>query len=135
MGTLYKFADDHRGVYSDSIPQAAAFYKCWSGYNDELIWGAAWLAKATNDPSYLQKAEEFADYFLNLERTAKGLVWSESSQWGSLRYAANYALFAMQAARLGIKESEGKSFAESQINYILGDTGRSYVVGWGVNPP
>ncbi len=26
-------------------------------------------------------------------------------------------------------------FAKSQINYMLGDAGRSYVVGFGNNPP
>ena len=174
--TLYAFADEYRGKYTDAIPNAANFYQSWSGFNDELVWGAAWLAKATGDNSYLEKAEayyeefglndpvemswddktagvflilyeltgnqryeekaaKFVDYFLNLERTAKGLVWSSSSQWGSLRYAANYAHFAVQAARLGIKKTEGNNFAKSQIDYILGDTGRSYVVGWGVDPP
>jgi hypothetical protein len=45
-------------------------------------------------------------------------------------------MFAMQAAHLGIQEEEAVSFAESQINYILGDgAGHSYVVGWGTNPP
>ena len=40
---LYEFADKHRGVYSDSIPNAAGFYRSVSGYKDELVWGAAWL--------------------------------------------------------------------------------------------
>ena len=55
---LYAFADKYRGVYSDSIPNAATFYRSYSGYQDELAWGAAWLYRATNDPSYLTKAEE-----------------------------------------------------------------------------
>ena len=40
---LYEFADKHRGVYSDSIPNAAGFYRSFSGYKDELVWAAAWL--------------------------------------------------------------------------------------------
>lgn len=40
---LYEFADKYRGVYSDSIPNAASFYRSFSGYKDELVWGAAWL--------------------------------------------------------------------------------------------
>ena len=174
--TLYAFGDEYRGKYTDAITNAAGFYQSWSGFHDELIWAAAWLAMATGDESYLakaesyfeefgpfdpselswddksagaflilyeltgdikykDKAEKYVDYFLNLERTPLGLVWSPLSEWGSLHYASNCAHYALQAARLGIREEEGKIFAESQINYILGDTGRSYVVGWGENPP
>ena len=42
---LLDFADQYRGVYSHSISNAAGFYKS-SGYNDELVWAAAWVAKA-----------------------------------------------------------------------------------------
>lgn len=60
---LYEFADTYRGKYSDSIPNAAIFYNS-SNYNDELIWGAAWLHKAieatgSTDTSYLQKAQQY----------------------------------------------------------------------------
>ena len=51
---LYNFADLYQGVYTDAIP-ARDFYNSWSGYKDELVWGAAWLFRATNDPIYLQK--------------------------------------------------------------------------------
>ena len=44
-------------------------------------------------------------------------------------------MFAIQANHLGIMESESFAFAEGQINYALGDTGRSYVCGFGTNPP
>ena len=33
--------------------------RSWSGYNDELCWGAAWLYKATQDPVYKSKAESY----------------------------------------------------------------------------
>jgi endoglucanase len=56
-------------------------------------------------------------------------------EWGSLRHAANVAFIALQAADLGIKADEYRAFAKSQIGYALGDTGRSFVVGYGVNPP
>ena len=45
------------------------------------------------------------------------------------------AHFALEAAQLGIDTADATSFAENQINYILGDGGRSYVCGWGNNPP
>jgi hypothetical protein len=54
---LYSFADSNRGRYSDCIKDAAGYYRSFSGYNDELVWGAIWLYRATGDASYLTKAE------------------------------------------------------------------------------
>ena len=51
------------------------------------------------------------------------------------RHAGNLAHFALEAAQLGIDSDDAISFAENQINYILGDGGRSYVCGFGNNPP
>ncbi|CAK7337882.1 unnamed protein product [Dovyalis caffra] len=48
---LFEFASGHPGLYQKSIP-AARFYAS-SGYEDELLWAAAWLHRATNDNTYL----------------------------------------------------------------------------------
>ena len=37
------------GTYDACIPDVSTFYKSWSGYWDELVWGAIWLYKATGD--------------------------------------------------------------------------------------
>ena len=175
---LLDFADKYRGKYTDAIP-AGGFYESWSGYNDELVWAAAWVAKATGDQADIDKAESlytemdagnanpseiswddkwamtflmmyditgkdiykakvdtFMNYILSAPRTPKGLIWIPSSEWGSLRYAGNFAMWAMQAGRLGIMSQEAFDFAESQMNYILGDgAGHSYVVGLENDPP
>ena len=60
---LYSFADERRGKYSDSITDAYAFYNSWGGYNDELVWGAIWLYKATGKQDYLDKAINYYDQF------------------------------------------------------------------------
>ena len=60
---LYYFADQYRGKYSDSITDADKFYKSYSGYNDELVWGAIWLYKATGKQDYLDKAISYYDQF------------------------------------------------------------------------
>ena len=44
-------------------------------------------------------------------------------------------MYAIQAHHLGIMEAESFAFAETQIHYALGDAGRSYVCGFGNNPP
>ncbi len=62
---LYAFADQHRGKYSDAISAADEFYRSYNGYNDELVWGAIWLYRATNDASYLAKAEAEYDNIPN----------------------------------------------------------------------
>ncbi|HJO92782.1 MAG TPA: glycoside hydrolase family 48 protein [Victivallales bacterium] len=176
---LYSFADNYRGLYHESISEIASFYKSWSGYNDELVWGAAWLYKATGDTSYLNKAEEamsafkapvefswddkwaastllmaeltnnsnyknmiknFLDLYVKgsstVTITAGGLRWH--SQWSSLRYAANSAFLAfIYSDKFENSGSSYFQFAERQIDYILGDNPaeRSYVVGFGKNPP
>ncbi|MCF6768292.1 glycoside hydrolase family 9 protein [Thiotrichales bacterium 19S11-10] len=184
--TLYEFADQFRGKYSDSIPSIRPFYNSWSGYQDELVWGSIWLYLATNNQSYLTNAEQlfeplkynsfrwtyswddtsygalvllsmysnsdnkalyisktkdWLNFWLNsLQRTPDGLAWL--SEWGALRYSANTSLLAFVFAdylktQNDNDASQYEDFAVSQINYMLGDNAqsRSYVVGFGNNPP
>ncbi|XP_056850679.1 endoglucanase 14-like [Raphanus sativus] len=55
---LFEFAKAHPGVYQSSIPYVSPFYNS-SGYEDELLWAAAWLHRATNDQIYLDYLNEF----------------------------------------------------------------------------
>ncbi|MCL6590509.1 MAG: glycoside hydrolase family 9 protein [Firmicutes bacterium] len=188
--SLFNLADSAK---SDADYSAAnGFYQSWSGFYDELIWAAVWLYLATNDSSYLTKAES---YVANLNRqgqstdieyqygnswddvhyaallllaritgkqqyhdfmkmhldwwtvgyngnrityTPGGLAWLQ--QWGPLRYAANTAFIAFVYSDMisdATLKSRYQSFAERQINYCLGQNpgNRSYVVGFGNNPP
>ncbi|XP_047176471.1 endoglucanase 17-like [Vigna umbellata] len=51
---VFQFADKYRGSYSNALkPFVCPFYCSYSGYQDELLWGAAWLHKATKNPMYL----------------------------------------------------------------------------------
>nr|KYP67903.1 Endoglucanase 8 [Cajanus cajan] len=51
---VFDFADKYRGSYNDSLGHwVCPFYCDFSGYQDELVWGAAWLLKATKLPYYL----------------------------------------------------------------------------------
>ncbi|XP_042493405.1 endoglucanase 9-like [Macadamia integrifolia] len=51
---VMQFAVQYRGSYSDSLGSAVCpFYCSYSGYKDELLWGATWLLRATNDVTYL----------------------------------------------------------------------------------
>ncbi|XP_021277531.1 endoglucanase 16 [Herrania umbratica] len=53
---LFEFAKSHKGTYDGECP----FYCSYSGYNDELLWAAAWLYHATFKPTYLQYIKEEA---------------------------------------------------------------------------
>ncbi|CAM8951130.1 unnamed protein product [Rhodiola kirilowii] len=50
---LFSFANRYRASYSVSIPQVQTYYNS-SGFQDELLWAAAWLYHATSDASYLK---------------------------------------------------------------------------------
>uniref|UniRef100_A0A0D9X7I4 Endoglucanase n=1 Tax=Leersia perrieri TaxID=77586 RepID=A0A0D9X7I4_9ORYZ len=47
--SLFDFANNYRGSFQSSCP----FYCSYSGFQDELLWAAAWLYKATRDANYL----------------------------------------------------------------------------------
>ncbi|XP_031268044.1 endoglucanase 4-like [Pistacia vera] len=50
---VFYFADKYRGFYNDTLyPWVCPFYCDFSGYQDELLWGAAWLYRATLIPDY-----------------------------------------------------------------------------------
>jgi len=45
-------------------------------------------------------------------------------------------IYLLKAADMNLPNSLGyRQFAQQQIHYALGDTGRSYVVGFGANSP
>lgn len=85
----------------------------------------------------------FEDYLPGPKRTVfhtkKGLSWRNA--WGVLRYSANNAFLAFVHAQQ-VYDQGDKAYAAllftygmQQINYMLGDSGRSYVVGFGKGAP
>ncbi|GLT55201.1 hypothetical protein SLA2020_283440 [Shorea laevis] len=50
---VFEFADKYRGAYSASLhPAVCPFYCDVSGYQDELLWAAVWLHKASRRREY-----------------------------------------------------------------------------------
>ena len=104
----------------------------------QFTWDNKWyavqiLARQLNitPKNYLSN---FKVFLKQPKKTPKGLFFVQ--KYGSLRHAANLAFLAQVAATIEIEnKSFFNGFAVSQINYILGDGGRSYVVGFGNNPP
>jgi hypothetical protein len=90
--TLYAFADLHRGSYTNSIVAAKGYYDSFNGYQDELMWGAIWLYKATREKKYLEKAKGIYTSLPNqLNQNVKQYIGGDS--WDNKVYAS-YVLMA-----------------------------------------
>jgi len=126
------------------LTKAEQYYKQF-GMNGKP-WAFSWddkkagvqvlLAEITKKASYKQAVDTFITSWLpghEVHYTPKGLAWRD--QWGPNRYSANTAFLALVAADQGVKPSAFREFAKKQIHYMLGDSGRSFVVGFGTNPP
>ena len=117
----------------------------WSMCWDDVHYGAALLlTKLTGEKTYKDAIEKSLDWWTTgtssgerVKYTPKGLAWLDS--WGSLRYATTMAFLAsVYASSDKCDAARAKTyiaFAESQCDYALGSTGRSFVVGFGENAP
>ena len=108
---------------------------CW---DDVHIGAALLLSEITGDDTYTSAVEQHLDFWCNdITYTPDGLAWLDS--WGSLRYATTTGFIAAVYSRSSNCPSDKAGtywdFALSQCNYALGSSGRSYVVGFGENPP
>ncbi|MEU4567637.1 glycoside hydrolase family 9 protein [Micromonospora sp. NPDC023956] len=91
---LYTFADTVRKNYHECITDATSFYRSWSGYQDELVWGAIWLHRATGEASYLAKAEAEYDKLGNENQsTTKSYKWTIA--WDNKQFGAYVLLAAL----------------------------------------
>lgn len=85
----------------------------------------------------IAQIETFCTSHLKNERkkpyTPLGLLFIH--EWAPLRYAMNTAFVCGIVADMGIKSCEFREMAKSQVDYVLGKDVRSFVVGYGNNPP
>jgi hypothetical protein len=103
-------------------------------YNKKVAGVQILLAQLTRQPDYMEAAQAFCDFTVNYQKkTPKGLVYID--KFGTLCHAANVAFVCLQAADAGISPTRYREFARQQIDYMLGDSGRSFVVGFGHNYP
>ncbi|MGB1091694.1 MAG: glycoside hydrolase family 9 protein, partial [Oceanobacter sp.] len=126
---LYSFADTYRGKYSDCITDARSFYRSWSGYQDELVWSAAWLYRATGQQSYLNAAES------HYQSMSKGHGWTHA--WDDKSYGS----FVLLAQLTGDSSYESRAqnwldywstgYNGSQVSYTNG--GLAQLDQWGAN--
>ena len=109
---LYRFAENHRGYYMNAINDAWGYYPS-SHYEDELVWGALWLYRATGDIGYLEKAEsDFATFHATdfaSEDPRAGYPWT--LVWDDKKYGSVVLLAALTGK--GIY----KQYAEKWLDY------------------
>ncbi|CAL0330979.1 unnamed protein product [Lupinus luteus] len=84
---LFDFADKYRGNYDRSITVAQKYYRSISGYNDELLWAAAWLYQASNNQYYL-------DYLGRNGDSMGGTLWRMTEFGWDVKYAGVQSLVA-----------------------------------------
>ncbi|XWS48806.1 hypothetical protein CRYUN_Cryun13aG0108100 [Craigia yunnanensis] len=84
---LFEFADKYRGKYDSSITVAQKYYRSVSGYNDELLWAAAWLYQASNDQYYLNYLGKNCD-------SMGGTGWAMTEFGWDVKYAGVQTLVA-----------------------------------------
>ncbi|EGC31204.1 hypothetical protein DICPUDRAFT_40261, partial [Dictyostelium purpureum] len=144
------------GGYNDEIAWASAWL--YKATGDEIYHTNAATYYANNDVQYanqlswdqkgvatgmlLYQLDGDSTYKTNVESALKywekggGITYTPNglaylSEWGPCRYTMNMALIASMYG------GDYLSFAESQLNYVMGNNANSYsfVVGWGTNYP
>ncbi|RZF33677.1 hypothetical protein LSTR_LSTR007055 [Laodelphax striatellus] len=103
-------------------------------FNKKVAGVQVLFAQLTNRDNYIQAAKAFCDFSVDQQKkTPKGLIYIEKI--GTLCHAANIAFVCMQVAEIGIEREKYRDFAKKQIDYMLGDSGRSFVIGFGEKFP
>ncbi|GAM24422.1 hypothetical protein SAMD00019534_075970 [Acytostelium subglobosum LB1] len=115
---LYQFGDQYRVTYVESVPAAKPFYNSWSGFKDEIVWAGLWLYKATEQESYLTKAQANYDEF-GIKYMAKG----NSHDW-DLKAPGITVLMADITGK-----PEHKKDVEDCLDYWLPGGGVTYTPG------
>lgn len=77
---LFEFGDKYRGKYDASVGVAKSYYASVSGYMDELLWGAIWLYRATDNEEYLK-------YVINKAYFFGGIGWAMIEFSWDVKYA------------------------------------------------
>ncbi len=80
-----RFASTYKGYYSDAIPDAAAFYKSDSMY-DDLSTLALFLHKATGEDAYMADAKKFHETNW-VKEIESGMQWI-NFDWKSNTFAS-----------------------------------------------
>nr|CAB3262886.1 uncharacterized protein LOC100184662 [Phallusia mammillata] len=106
-------------------------------WDHKLVGAKVLLAEITGEAVYRTGIERYMTRMMTaVPKTPQGLVWP--NEWAPNRYTANAAMIGLAASMLDPpmpKKSAYIEFAKKQLHLMLGDSGKSYVVGFGTNYP
>ena len=135
---LYAFADTYRGKYSDAITAAQGYYTSWSGYQDELLWGALWLYQASGESNYLAKAQTaYNAIFVGNwgDQSYPALKWTHA--WDDKTYGS-LVLFSMLTTNTGYRVNAERWLdywtvgrSDGRVTYTPGGLAWLDSGGWG----
>ena len=130
--SLFSFADQFRGRYSDSIPEVQSFYNSWSGFNDELAYGAAWLARAL-DSAGLDGADYRAKAHRFYEQSIGGLNNGWTHNWDDASYATAVLLAEDTGNATALNDIENwlNSWVDGTNGVTITDGNLRYISPWG----
>ncbi|EEF49493.1 endo-1,4-beta-glucanase, putative [Ricinus communis] len=141
----FQYADNYRGAYSDNSnirDGACPFYCDFDGYQDELLWGAAWLRRASYDDTYLSYIQNngktlgaddnINEFGWDNKHAGLNVLVSKEVLEGNMYSLESYKASADSFMCTLVPES-----SSSHIEYTPGDNplGLSYMVGYSNNYP
>ncbi|XP_005111869.2 endoglucanase 4 [Aplysia californica] len=136
-GSLWLYQATNDSKYLDEAEKLFDPAPAWGmSWDEKTIGNQVLLYKLTGKDKYKTAIEgSFKSWFPGgaIPYSPKGLAYR--NQWGSLRYASNMAMSALVAADMGIQPTEYRHWAMCQIHYALGDTGFSFLIGFGDKYP
>ncbi|GMH42143.1 hypothetical protein BSKO_10062 [Bryopsis sp. KO-2023] len=146
---LYKATGDREYLLAcekhlDSMSEEMGGITPYFGWENVGAGVSVLLAQETGHHKYISEVDShLRNWIYDITYTPGGLAWL--TEWGSLRFDANTAFLAFVHAKHVMEHSTApfenmrvstfQCWAMFQIRYLLGDGGRSFVVGVGRNYP
>ncbi|MEA5424845.1 glycoside hydrolase family 9 protein [Synechococcus sp. CCY9202] len=129
---LHAFANRFQGKYSDSITEVRSYYNSWSGYQDELAYSAAWLARAVE-----AAGGDGSDYRNQALAIYSSSIGGLSNGWTHSWDDASYATAVMLAGDTGNAEVRRDaedwldSWVDGRNGVTITDGGLRFISPWG----
>ncbi|KAM0910765.1 hypothetical protein ACQ4PT_013951 [Festuca glaucescens] len=120
---VFDFADRYRGSYSDSLGNVVSpFYRSYSGYDDELLWAAAWLHLASS-PSPSSSQGVYMSYIRSNGPNLGGEQDDYTVSWDDKRVATKVLLSKVFLQNRVDGLSTYKAHADHYICSLVPDAG------------
>ena len=132
--SLFTFAYDYQGDYSNCITQAQGYYNSYSGYWTQLVAAEIWLYRATGTASWLTMAEtDFPNMPTASQSTLPEYAWTV--EWDDDSFADYVWMAQLTGQQQYITDAEDNlnwwttGFDGSEVSYSPG--GEAFLTNWG----